>query len=169
MLGAILLSPPTTAGTATHRNLARGATALNESHYVVGNMFGEPTRDLIEVNLLGQDPQGWLAARPELQAVLQSADDLIIGWGVRGFTGVARDRLADQVAWLASEALAAGHASWWALGGLPRHPSRWHQYLSEKHGVAAGASFESRFRSRAALLQIRSQDNLSPCEDPLVG
>jgi hypothetical protein len=51
------------------------------------------------------------------------------------------------------------------LGGEPRHPSRWHQYVSDKYGRTSGGTFEERIkqvlvavplaRAAAGLLVVR--------------
>lgn len=37
-----------------------------------------------------------------------------------------------------------GITAFWMVGGEPRHPSRWHQFVSDKHGRTTGGTFEER-------------------------
>jgi hypothetical protein len=42
------------------------------------------------------------------------------------------------------EAIRAGISNIWMVGGEPRHPSRWHQFVSDKYSRTTGGSFEER-------------------------
>lgn len=153
-LGFVLLNPPSRAGHVTRRHVDAGCAALGYAKWEIANLFADATGDLDEVNAVGADPAGWIAARGDLERLVCHADSLLIGWGVGGLRGRARKLQSEQINWLASVAFDRGHRTWWTLGGEPRHPSRWHQYVSDKHGRATGDTLIDRIRSVAVELPI---------------
>jgi hypothetical protein len=145
-LGAILLNPPTSSGLPTIRHLQVAAELLGCDSVVIGNLFATATDDVTVVNIVGAHAAGWTAARPHLLAALDS-DVLIAGWGVSGLHGAARGHREDQVRWVLESAVARRHPGIWTINGDPRHPSRWHQYVSERHGRASGLNVAERLHS----------------------
>ncbi len=145
-LGAVLLNPPASTGLATLRHLRAAAELLGCGAVVVANLFATATDDVTAVNSVGAHVSGWKAARQGLQAAL-ACDMLIAGWGVSGLHGLARGHREDQVRWVLEAAAARGHEGIWTLNGEPRHPSRWHQYISERHGHASGDTQAERLQS----------------------
>lgn len=145
-LGAILLNPPTSSGLSTLRHLHVAAELLGCDSVVIGNLFATATDDVTAVNIVGAHAAGWTAARPSLLAALDS-DVLIIGWGVSGLHGAARRHHEAQVRWVLESAAARRHTGVWSLNGEPRHPSRWHQYVSDRHGRTSGKGFAERLGS----------------------
>lgn len=142
-LVAVLLNPPATTGGARSRNaVMRAADVLGYERAVIANLCAVPTPSVVELNSLGSE--GWDLARAELETVLANANALIAGWGVAGLTGAASERMREQVAWLSERAALVGISGFWMVGGEPRHPSRWHQYVSDKHGRTVGGTFEER-------------------------
>jgi hypothetical protein len=107
------------------------------------NLCVRPTASIAELGL-GEMVDGWLDARDRLTLALKTADGLLAGWGVAGLAGSAQRHRDEQVAWLRAEASRAGFSSIWMVGGEPRHPSRWHQYVSDKYGRTTGGTFEDR-------------------------
>ena len=97
---------------------------------------------------------GWLSARRELSSALGRATGVLGGWGVAGLTGDALQDQNEQVAWLRLEAIQAGVSTIWMVGGEPRHPSRWHQFVSDKYGRTKGGSFEERLDQVLKSVQI---------------
>jgi hypothetical protein len=134
MLCAVLASPPCTGGDRTRKALSVAARLLGCEHTIIVNLLGVPTQDVPAMSVLGADAEPWLAARPALTAGLKRGDIVLAGWGVSSLTGAARQHQRDQVHWVAQEARALGHETAWAVGGRPHHPSRWHQYVSDRHG-----------------------------------
>lgn len=100
------------------------------------------TPSVLDLNGLGRE--GWDVARRELVGALVGADALLAAWGVTGLTGDTGRWMRGQVEWLIERALESGLSQLWMVGGEPRHPSRWHQYVSDKHGRTAGGTFEER-------------------------
>ena len=142
-LVAVLLNPPaTTAGTRSRNAVARAASVLGYDRAVMANLCAVATPSVVELNDHGRD--GWDRARAELESALTGADALLAGWGVAGLTGDAGRWMRAQVEWLSERAVASGISRLWMVGGEPRHPSRWHQYVSDKHGRTAGGTFEER-------------------------
>lgn len=142
-LVAVLLNPPaTTAGTRSRNAVARAANVLGYDRAVVANLCAVATPSVVELNDQGRE--GWDLARDELDAALVGADALLAGWGVAGLTGNAGRWLGAQVEWLSARAVGSGISRLWMVGGEPRHPSRWHQYVSDRYGRTGGGTFEER-------------------------
>ena len=144
-LTAILLNPPAcTTGTRSRSAVRRAATVLGYDEVRIANLCAAATPTVVELNKL--DPESWKLARPTLQEALECADAMLAGWGVAGVTGKARHLLLAQVDWLYAQATSAGIRSIWMVGGKPRHPSRWHQYVSDKYGRTNGGTPDQRLR-----------------------
>jgi hypothetical protein len=107
------------------------------------NLYSDATSSTGELNK-SSTIDGWLRARRELSSALGHAAGVLGGWGVAGLTGAARRDQNEQVAWLRLEAIRAGVSDIWMVGGEPRHPSRWHQFVSDKYSRTTGGSFEER-------------------------
>lgn len=149
LLGVILMNPPTGTGHATRRHLHVATEVLECNDFKIANLLATPTRSVVEITDAGKNPSAWGAARPALRALIRDADELLIGWGLGGgFSGAARHYFLEQVDWVWSEiARARPTPRVWTVGPEPRHPSRWHQYVSDKHGRAQGGDFPTRLRS----------------------
>jgi hypothetical protein len=106
------------------------------------NLCAVPTPSVVELNTLGRD--AWDLARVDLEAALTGASAVLAGWGVSGLTGDARGLMQAQVDWLTERARERGIDEFWMVGGEPRHPSRWHQFLSDRYGRTSGGSLEER-------------------------
>lgn len=143
-LGALLLNPPFGAGTRTRHHLRVVADLLRCDSVEIANLFAIPTKDMSVINTVGRSGEGWELARPRLREVLATADHLVAAWGVRGLNGHAAAHHRNQLLFVAGAAREAGHDHTWTLNGEPRHPSRWHQYVSDRHGRAVGESLSER-------------------------
>ncbi|MFF1818106.1 DUF1643 domain-containing protein [Kribbella sp. NPDC058245] len=151
-LGAILLNPPTGDGRATLRHLDVVCDVLGHSSVRIANLFASATASVAELNRVGRDPAGWEAARPAIENLIEQADTFLIGWGVSGLSGVAARHKASQVTWLRSILRERDVSSVWSIGGEPRHPSRWHQYVSDRYARVPSGSFRQRLS--CALVEI---------------
>ena len=145
-LCAVLASPPLTSGVRTLRMLERGAEALGCSEVRHVNLFAHATRDLRDLTRKGVNEQGWLDARASIEMTLSRGGVLLFAWGTVEPNGRARQHLRDQVRWLIDTAWTAGHAESVSLGGSARHPSRWHQYVSDRHDRVGTGSVEARLQ-----------------------
>jgi hypothetical protein len=143
LLLAVLLNPPAnTVGARSRNAVTLAATALGYERVVVANLCEAATPSVVELNDVGAD--AWMSARDHLAPLFPLASALLGAWGVAGLNGDARQFRDAQVEWLAREAGAAGLTHMWMLGGRPLHPSRWHQFVSDKYGRTSGGSFEER-------------------------
>lgn len=142
---AVLLNPPgRTTGTRSRNAVSRAAAVLDYDDVRIANLCAAPTPTVVELNVLG--PESWELARTDLADALVNADGLLAGWGVAGVTSQARRQLLGQVDWLYEHAAAVGIESIWMVGGQPRHPSRWHQFVSNKYGRTMGGTADQRLR-----------------------
>lgn len=146
ILIALLASPPTTDGARTTSRLTHALPVVGCDRLLIVNLFAEPAQDLPALNHLATSQRGWISAREEVSAALRTADELLAGWGLLRLTGPAKVHQASQIRWLIREAHLAGHEQCWAVGSQPRHPSRWHQYVSDRHGRTSSGTFEERLR-----------------------
>lgn len=147
-LGAILLNPPLTSGQATMRHLQVAADVLGCGSVGIANLFAIPTRSVTAINEVGRNSMGWESARPKLEDVLATSTELVAGWGVSGLYGLAAANFRAQISWLHAWFQDGSRLpSMWTLDGESRHPSRWHQYVSDRHGRATGATFRERLES----------------------
>lgn len=153
-LVAVLLNPPaTSAGTRSRNAVVRAASALAYDHVIMTNLCAFSTPSVVELNALGLD--GWELARAELSASIAGASAVLAGWGVAGLTGPARRYMEAQVDWLRDCAHDNGIDAFWTIGGEPRHPSRWHQYVSDKYGRTTGGTFEERIAQVLVEVPVR--------------
>jgi hypothetical protein len=106
------------------------------------NLCAVSTRSVVEINAL--DREAWDRARADLQFAIAGASAVLAGWGISGLGGEARGWMRAQVEWLTECAEVSGIDAFWMVGGRPRHPSRWHQYVSDKYGRTTGGRFEQR-------------------------
>jgi len=141
---AVLLNPPSlTSGTRSRNAVAHAATVLGCENVQLVNLCSAST-PIVELNDLRGDE--WEEARESLEVALLHADVLLAGWGVAGMSGYSKRSLTSQVDWLLRRAQNRGFDSVWMVGGEPRHPSRWHQYVADRHQRTSGGAFEDRIR-----------------------
>lgn len=160
-LVAVLLNPPAQSSGVRSRNAVyRAARVLGYDDVVMTNLCSIATPSIVEVNGLGYE--AWTSARRELELAVQSGAGVLAAWGVGGLRGDARRWLRAQVEWLVDCAGTDGIHSFWMVGGEPRHPSRWHQYVSDKHGRTRGGSFDERLAQ--VLIDVPTRD-LPPATD----
>ena len=151
---AVLLNPPArTAGVRSRNAVTRAARVLGHDRVVFANLCAIATPTVVELNGLGCE--GWDLARSELEPLLAETSAVIAGWGVAGLVGEAARRMREQVAWLSRRAGDAGIRGLWMVGGEPRHPSRWHQYVSDKYGRTTGGTFEERIAQVMSLVPLQ--------------
>jgi hypothetical protein len=149
-LTAILLNPPTGTGARTISHLRHAQRSLNCSSLAVGNLVQIPTAGMQDLSKAAARLESWLEARESLTRLLCGADNILYAWGVSPLRGPARLHLRAQIEWVLSQPVSST-ARIWTLGGEPRHPSRWHQYLSAKYGRTDGGSFSDRISGALAI------------------
>lgn len=143
----VLASPPlVTSGRRTLAQVEALASVLATDTVETANLCATPAADLPALSVAAVETEPWLAARSALAAALEDCDELMAAWGLYGLTGPAKNHRRDQLAWLVKTAEALGHNECWVVGGQPRHPSRWHQYVSDVHGRTAGGTFQERIQ-----------------------
>lgn len=113
---------------------------------MVANLFSFATKDALAINVVGEQVGGWLAARRRIRQVVRESDVLLAGWGIGGLTGNARKHQLSQLRYLASCASVCEKVNMWAVVGEARHPSRWHQYVSDRYGRKFGGPFAARLK-----------------------
>lgn len=151
---AVLLNPPKrTSGVRSRNAVARAAAVLGYGEIRVVNLCAEPTASVAELHHV--DRVSWERARCELGGALTGATAVLGAWGVAGVAGPTRRDLQAQIAWLYGWALQVGIDRVWMVGGEPRHPSRWHQYISDKYKRTTGGSFEERLAQVLVAMPIR--------------
>jgi hypothetical protein len=153
VIAAILMNPPLTEGAQTHRALQK-LSHVRGDDVIVTNLLGVATRSFSELSAAASLAEPWLATREALRAAIGQADELHAAWGVSKLEGEARRHLRAQLSFLAAEATAAAHTHIWTLFGEPRHPSRWHQFLSDRHGRVASGPMQERIRQALQLVHI---------------
>jgi len=146
-LCAVLATPPTTSGVRTVNALNLAKNLLGFDRLAVVNLLDVPSRDMRAMAAAGVDHDAWARSRARLESALVEADALLAGWGVRPLTGHAEWYRTEQLAWLRCRARHHGHSEVWAIGAQPRHPSRWHQYVSDRHGRTGEGTTAERLRT----------------------
>ncbi|WP_448629883.1 DUF1643 domain-containing protein [Cellulomonas soli] len=142
---AVLLNPPSaSSGVRSRRAVERAARALGFDAYTVANLFAEATATVVELNELADLVDTATEVHTHLAEHLPAAGGILAAWGVAGAAGPFRRERDARAAWLVAEASKVGHESMWMVGGTPRHPSRWHQYVADRHGRTRGGTFEER-------------------------
>lgn len=145
VLGAILLNPTTGVGKPTMKHLRLAQALLGADDLQIANLFPLASSNMHGVSTMGRDELTWLLARPAIDSLIGSSDDLLLGWGIARLTGAADGHFRQQISWVRTR-LSGIEVPIWALGGEPRHPSRWHQYVSDVHGRTSGGDLPSRIR-----------------------
>lgn len=125
------------------RNAVRlAARVLGYDEVVIANLCAVATPSVVQLNCLGSE--AWESSRVDLELAVRGGAGLLAAWGIGGLSGHARSSLRTQVNWLVERAESGGLRNISMVGGEPRHPSRWHQYVSDKHGRTRGGTFEER-------------------------
>jgi len=113
----------------------------------IANLVPSPTRSLRDLNVVAVERETWLAARADITELVEVSEELILGWGLGGLSGSAGAHFVEQRQWVMGQVSASGK-KFWMMGGEPRHPSRWHQYLSDRYDRTAGGDIEERIMER---------------------
>lgn len=141
LLALLLNEPSETSGSRTRSAVRAAGEVLGSSEIIIVNLCPIPTKSVVELNAHRAVP--WEASRSVISSYLATRPELLAGWGVAGLTGGVKASLREQLRWLI-EASPEDGARAWTVGGSARHPSRWHQYVADKHGRTSGGSFRAR-------------------------
>jgi hypothetical protein len=143
----VLASPPaSSSGARTLRRLEFLSEVLVGAELTTTNLCSTPSSDIPALSEVAATAEPWLSSRDDLSGHLGRCDEFLAAWGLPTLTGPARLHRREQIAWLETEARRAGHLTAWTVAGQARHPSRWHQYVSDKHGRTSGGTFADRLR-----------------------
>jgi len=141
-LVAVLSNPPVTDGQRTFRRVELACSILGFDAHRVVNMFAHPSHATGELDRLGAEVSGWVEARPDIAAALDTGGGVLLGYGSTSPAGIARLHFRAQVDWLADQ-LSGLALPVWQLGDGPRHPSRWQRWTHRAH---PGIPFEEAVR-----------------------
>jgi hypothetical protein len=144
VLVAVLANPPVTSGARTRNSLVHALAPTECSVLIVANIYALPTRDVPDIGAQGRSPEGWDLARQELRNAISGADEVLAGWGMNRLSGAARDHRTRQLTWLRDLCESHSIHTAWTVGGQPRHPSRWPQYVSDRHSRTGPGSTAER-------------------------
>lgn len=145
LLIAVLLNPPTGDGKRTNKHLQIASENLRCDAIEIVNLYPGTTKNLAELGRTASHPHVWIEHRTVIATALSQGDEVLLGWGVSLPAGHARKHMAEQIQWVIEELHSNGIEPW-VLGDGPRHPSRWHQYVSDRHGRTSGGSLAERFQ-----------------------
>jgi hypothetical protein len=121
-------------------------------------MFPIATRSVDEISAIGSDMHTWEMAREGIEGLLYKSEVLVAAWGISGLVGDARRNMRLQIEWLTDE-LQGRDRTIWSVVESPRHPSRWHQYVSDKYGRAGTGTLTDKLGR--VLLEWQPHDLLS--------
>lgn len=119
--------PSQTSGARTLARVEMAREVLGFERVRLANLFTLPSYRSGGLSELGATPEGWQAARAEMEQALGAASAVLLAYGVGEPTGSARAYFREQVAWLNAQIDRRDLPTWW-VGGAPRHPSRWQRY-----------------------------------------
>ncbi|MFV0432932.1 MAG: DUF1643 domain-containing protein [Leucobacter sp.] len=152
-VGALLLNPSLDVHRSTsHAVLRLLATRKDWPNPRVVNLIEIPTRNskvLAQTQILYED---LYAARPHIESMLASSTQLIFAWGTSFMPGEAGVKQRQQIHWAIECAARYGHSEAWMMGGSPRHPSRWRQYVGPQRAIHEGGTTADRLE-RALILR----------------
>lgn len=153
VLLAILANPPLSENTRTEQRVQLAANVLGYDHSRISNLFSISSKSSREIQNLGANEHGWLSAQTAISKAAPEASGILLAFGLMSLSGDARSLYLAQREWLRTCLQAASHDMVWQLGDA-RHPSRWHQYLSDRHGRSPGGSFDTRLRHGLRLVPV---------------
>lgn len=142
----LLACPPTTSGQRTLSRLATLTKVIPGCTVSAANLCSARAADLPALSAVAASVEPWLHARKDISAALSKCDEMMAAWGICPLSGTARQHRVAQLSWLLNTAINCGRSDVLAVGGQARHPSRWHQYVSDVHGRTCGGTFEERLR-----------------------
>ena len=145
-LCVVLLSPPLTSGSRTLRAVRQAAEVIGCAKFRIANLITVPTWNLRDLDEKALDQRVWIDSRSAMANEVASAGRLLFAWGLLRNLRLARPMAEAQVRWLIGVADEFGHQEAWSVGSDVRHPSRWHQFTSDKYARTGGGTPEERLK-----------------------
>lgn len=142
-LVAVLLNPPTGSGARTMTRVEMAAQIIGCQQVSLVNLFPRPTKDTAELIALPHSETEWISQRRPIADAIRQSHEVLVAWGKPSLPGAARESQRNQIDWVWTLLGEQGRTAW-SVGPDARHPSRWHQYLSDRHGRTSGGSLEMR-------------------------
>lgn len=154
-LVVVLMNPPSASSGRRTRNAVLVAGALlGYANVRMVNLCRLPTKSVVE--LADSSLNDWRRARPYLKQAIGNGSAILTAWGVSPLRGAAQQHFNSQVDWFCQEAQMKGMDRIWTVGGSPRHPSRWYQFVADKHGRTDGGTFPQRLNQVLEEISIYS-------------
>src|SRR5699024_8574936 len=126
-------NPPLgTSGNRTRRRVELAGEVLEYSDVELVNIFELASCRTGEITRIGENKCGWLRAREVIRVSLQTADGIMVAYGLQPPSGAARLNFSEQVEWLWHK-FRRLELPVWNVGGAPRHPSRWQRYTNKHY------------------------------------
>jgi hypothetical protein len=150
VLTVVLHSPPVDGGKRSLDRVEIATRMLRADRSIVVNLLDVRTTSVLDPNVSDASHDQWLASRPAMAAALESANAVLLAYGVSKPIGEGRRMFDDQVNWLQGEIAARGLPTW-TVGGRPHHPSRWQRYTARAYPGVEFRSALSRSLVHAAL------------------
>ncbi|WP_368671712.1 DUF1643 domain-containing protein [Cellulomonas humilata] len=162
-LAVVCLNPPSSStGSRTLGGVRRLADGLGINDTLTVNLLDVPSQSFDDFPTVGADELRWRSSREHLASSLEmlrpERDVVVAAWGLSKFREPSRSLLSSQIRWLVLFLDSEGWSQMHTFGGRPRHPSRWHQYVSDKYGRFS--EFEPSERYAAALTSGRLSELL---------
>lgn len=139
MLAVIGSNPATTSGLRTINRAKQACSLLGFETFSISNLLDVPTHRTGDISQVAKESSTWIEARAGLLATISQASGVLLAYGVEKPSGLPREHHVEQVAWLTHEIVGRGLPTW-AVGGQPRHPSRWQRFTYRSH---PGVDFET--------------------------
>lgn len=143
VLLAVLANPTPRPFTRTEQQIAVAADVLGYHRVQIANLFALASVSSREIRTLGTEEVGWQTARNSIEDALPQADGVLVAFGSIPTSGPSRTHLRTQLAWLSARLRDLSDTDVWQVG-VARHPSRWHQYVSDVHARTSGGDFVTR-------------------------
>lgn len=139
LLAVIGSNPATTSGVRTINRAHKACYLLGFETFLICNLLEQATYRTREISEAAADSDIWIRSRAGLAATISQASGVLLAYGIESPSGLAREHHAKQIEWLNHEIRGRGLPTW-AVGGQPRHPSRWQRFTYRTY---PGVDFET--------------------------
>lgn len=150
-------NPATTSGVRTVNRAEKARVLLGFDAFTIANLLNLPTYRTGDVSRVGTASTDWLASRTDLAEALATASGVLLAHGTTKPSGPAREHYLDQLSWLHRE-VSERSLPVWAVGGQPRHPSRWQRFT---HREYPGIEFDTALAQALTPINLVVPSNLS--------